>query len=448
MNDVLTDEERFPLMGEAGRRLLRRLLEHPQAPRYNFRAGERLTREGLERVREFESNLTTAARGWQPGQLPAWLPPFVARCLSDVPIYRRLGHPSDEFASLPTVSRDDLSREPWSFVPDSAPLHDLIVYPTSGSTGHPVSVLSHPEVVVKYIPLLRRALGTRGVTLAGGPDRVSIVIVCFQKRTYTFPSISTYLGEAGQVKINLHPDDWRDSDDRVRFLDGLNPEIYSGDPLSFLELARVPLQTRPKALVSTAMMLLPAYRDQLEAHFGCPAIDLYSMNETGPIAVATPRGHEILPHDIYVEILRPDGSLCEPAERGEVTLTGGRNPFLPLLRYRTGDCASLDLSGSIPTLLGLEGRPPTLFRSTAGDVINNIDVTWALQHLALPQFNLHQSEDGSLRFRVRGDRVAHDDIRRALLGLFGSAQNLTVEEVTDASAWEGKVIQYTSALGI
>jgi phenylacetate-CoA ligase len=169
------------------------------------------------------------------------------------------------------------------------------------------------------------------------------------------------------------------------------------------------------------------------------------MNETGPIAVATPCGYEILPHDIYVEILRPDGSPCQPQERGEITLTGGRNPFLPLLRYRTGDYARLDLSGAIPVLLELEGRPPTLFRSATGQLINNIDITWALQGLALPQFSLHQAEDGSLRFRVRGDQVPRDAIRNALLGLFGPGQAVTIEELTDPLAWDGKVIQYTSA---
>jgi phenylacetate-CoA ligase len=446
MDAELTEEQRYPLIGDAGRQLLRRLLEHPHAPRYNFRAGDRLTRAGLDRVREFKRTLATGPRRFAPGVLPPWLPPFAGRCLEDVPIYRRGGGAPDDFVSLPTVGREDLSREPWSFVPDAAPLDDLIVYPTSGTTGHPVSVLSHPEVVASYIPLMRRALATRNVMLEGGPGRVSIVIVCFQRKTFTFPAISSYLGEAGQVKINLYPGDWRDPDDRVRFLDSVNPEIYSGDPISLEALARLPLTTRPKALLSTSMMLLAGYRERLERHFGRPVFDLYSLNEAGPIAVSTAHGHEILPHDMYVEILHPDDTPCEPGERGEVTLTGGRNPFLPLLRYRTGDYASLDVQGDVPVFIGLEGRPATIFRSTAGEPINNIDVTWALEDLALPQFTLHQSAQGALRLRVRGKEVLREGIREAILDLFGPNQDLAIEEMTGAEALGGKVVQYSSDL--
>src|SRR5262249_29721380 len=132
---------------------------------------------------------------------------------------------------------------------------------------------------------------------------------------------------------------------------------------------------------------------------------------------------------------------------GEVTLTGGRNPFLPLLRYRTGDWASLDLSGPVPVLAGLEGRPPTVFRSAAGAPINNIDVTWALRDLALPQFALDQEADGSLLLQVRGEQVTHEALREALLKLFGPGQQLTIIRLPEAEESAGKVVQYTSAAG-
>ena len=54
---------------------------------------------------------------------------------------------------------------------------------------------------------------------------------------------------------------------------------------------------------------------------------------------------------------------CRLGVRGEITLTGGRNPFLPLLRYRTGDFASLDTINGHRVLLGLEGREPVEYRT-------------------------------------------------------------------------------------
>ena len=93
------------------------------------------------------------------------------------------------------------------------------------------------------------------MTLEGGPGRVAIALICAQSFTYTYASISSYLGGAGFIKVNLNPLDWRDPEDRAAFLDDCAPEIYSGDPLSFLALMRLPLRHRPRALVSTSMEL-------------------------------------------------------------------------------------------------------------------------------------------------------------------------------------------------
>jgi phenylacetate-CoA ligase len=94
-------------------------------------------------------------------------------------------------------------------------------------------------------------------------------------------------------------------------------------------------------------------------------------------------------------------------------------------------------------LVGLEGRPPVVFRGAAGQALNNIDVSNALKQFALAQYALHQFADGSLRLRVRGgdtDRVA---LRETLLGLFGSGQVLAIEESDAFGAAGGKVVQYT-----
>ncbi len=422
--------------------MLRWLHENPYAPLYNHRGCDRLTAEGLQRVKAFEAELKTTPQGWQHAQVPLWLADFAEMCYRDVPFYRRYGAQPANFFDVPSCERSDLSREPWAFVPDSQALTGMIVYQTSGTTGHPLDILTQPEVLAHYLPLLRATLATHEVMLEGKSGRVAIILICFQKSTFTYAAISPFLNQAGFAKINLNPADWRDPADRAKFLDACSPEIYSGDPISFAELAKLPLQTKPKALISTAMTLLPAFRQSLEDHFACPVIDLYSLNESGPIAVAVDEGHVILPHRIYVEILDPDGAPCPPGVRGEVTLSGGFNPFLPLLRYRTGDYASLKFRGTQPVLIGLEGRPPTLFRGTNGQLINNIDVSTVFKDFALTQFALHQSADGALRVRVRGANVDQARLREALLALFGPDQQLSIEELKPLAG--DKLIQYTS----
>jgi phenylacetate-CoA ligase len=277
--------------------------------------------------------------------------------------------------------------------------------------------------------------------------RVASVLVCWQRRTFTYASVSAYLEGAGFAKINLHSDDWRESEDRARYLDACAPEVITGDPLAFAELARLPLRARPKALISTAMQLLPALRAELEAHFGCPVLDLYAMNECGPIAIGGAfggvSGHALLQHRLFVEILDDEGQVCPPGERGEVVLSGGFNPFIPLLRYRTGDCARQAFAGTLPVLVDLAGRQPVVFAGTEGQAINNIDVTGALRVFALPQYCLHQAADGALTLTVLPQTPDHPALAEALRRLFGTAQ--VVRVVEEAALLENKVVQYTRA---
>jgi len=440
------DDWLFPLLDDTGRQLLKTLREDPYAPRYTHPGCDRLSAAGLARVRAFENEIKTTPIGWQPGSPPAWLHEFARKCFSEVPFYRQYARPSADFSAIPTCERADLGREPWSFVPDPLPLDDMAVYQSSGTTGHPLNILTHPEPLACYLVLIRAALARQGAALPGGPGRVAIAQICFQKSTWTYVSISALLDQAALVKLNLSPAEWRDPDDRGRYLDACDPQIYTGDPLSFSELLRLSLRTHPQALVSTSMALSPALRAQLEAHFGCPVIDIYSMNETGPIAAAGPDGFELLHPRLFVEILRPDGSTCAPCERGEIVVSGGFNPFLPLLRYRTGDYASLRYHGRQPIICELEGRPPVVFQGANGKAINNVDVSNTLKPFALAQFNLHQSANGALRLGIQPAVIDEPGLRRALLGLFGDQQTLTIEPLDTTGAPGEKVIQYTQEI--
>lgn len=425
---------------ERGLPMLERLREHPRAPRWTYACGDQLTDEGLTAVSRFAQELATTPVGWAAGEIPEWVHTLAREGCTNVPFYRRRGAYRGDFAALPSLERDDLRAQPWSFVPDHLDPHEMIVYSTSGTTATEILVPCHPTVSSMVLPLLRRALSTREVELEAGPDRVAIALVAFQEQTLTYPSTSRYLDGAGFVKVNLHPAQWRDPDDRGHFLDDLAPQVYTGDPVAFAELAKLPLKNPPRALVSSAMALLPGLQQRLEAHFGCPVLDVYSLTEARFLSVATPSGHQVLGHDVFVEILDPDDGPCPPGVRGEIAVTSGRNPFLPLLRYRTGDHAALAFSGRQPYLVDLEGRRPVVFRAADGRTVSALDVTRSLAHLPLTRFALHQRVDGSLEFHGSQPPPEASEI---LTDLFGrSPQVLPLE--TDGR----KLLQYSSELAL
>jgi len=443
--DAITDAERYPTLTDEGRRMLKFLREHPHAPIFRNESGNRLTVEDVERVREFERQVLDAEAGWRPGELPDWLGEFVERCFATVPFYRRYGSVPSEFQDVPTITRGDLSRDIAQFVPDSVPIDRLINFRTSGTTGHPLLLASHSVVAASYLAFHKRALRHFGIELRHGRGQVGVVLVGFQRDCFTYVSVTPTMDESGLVKINLHPADWRDADDRAKYLDSLAPEIYTGDPLAFAELANLPLQTKPRALISTSMTLQPAMQKRLEERFGCPVLDIYSMNEAGPIGVADSRagGHVLLQNQLYVELLDGNGCAVPAGERGEVTLTGGFNSWLPLLRYRTGDFASLRYNGQEPVLMQLEGRPPVRFRNMRGEWFNNIEVTHVMRRFAIPQFTLHQDREGGLVFCIGAAGVEENQIRTALVGLFGPGQRLIFKR---DNPFGTKTVQYTSDL--
>jgi phenylacetate-CoA ligase len=321
----------------------------------------------------------------------------------------------------------------------------LINYRTTGTTGHPLLIASHPLVAASYLSFHKRALRRFGVEPRHHRGQVGVVLLGFQKQCFTYVSVTPAMDDSGLAKLNLHPDDWRTPSDRGRYLEALNAEILTGDPLSFAELLRLNVALTPRALLSTSMTLLPALRALLEHRFQCPVLDLYSLNEAGPIAVFDPAvsGHVLLQHRLYVEILDPDDHPVAPGQRGEITLTGGFNFCLPLVRYRTGDFAELTNVGNEPVLRALEGRSPVTFRTQSGESINNIDVTHVLKDLPLAQFSLQQRADGSLDFSYSGASGSPVEVRERLLSLFGKKQRLRVHP---GANFDGKVKQYESEL--
>jgi phenylacetate-CoA ligase len=85
-----------------------------------------------------------------------------------------------------------------------------------------------------------------------------------------------------------------------------------------------------------------------------------------------------------------------------------------------------------------------VFIDASGRAVNNINVTHALKPFPIAQFSLHQFEDRSLLLKMRGPDIDARDVRAALVDLFGAGLTITIEELIDEDAREGKVIQYTS----
>jgi phenylacetate-CoA ligase len=439
-----TDADRYPTLTEAGRAMLIRMTEHPAAPVYRNRSGNRLLREDLDGLAAFETAMLAAPIGWRPGTPPDWIAPFLAEVYAQIPHFRARGPAPRRLADVPTTSRGDLARDIASFVPDTVSVDRLINFRTTGTTGHPLLIASHPVVAARYLTFHKRALARFGITLRAGAGEVGVVLLGHQRRCFTYVSVTPTMDEAGLAKINLHPDDWRDPADRAHYLDALAPEVVAGDPISFATLLDLPVTMRPRAILSVAMMLTDGMRNRLETRFGCPVLDLYSMNEVGPIAVTDSGTGDrvLLQPNLYVEIVDDAGRALPPGARGEVCVTGGFNFCLPLARYRTGDTAILVLADGEPVLRDFSGRRPIRFRTATGKWVNNIDVSHALTALSAAQFALHQDATGALGLALSPEAMADAPLAEAALAKLMGDMSISIVAITS----DDKVLQYTSDL--
>lgn len=417
---VLSDTERWPTLTAEGAARLASVRHHPAAPRWTHATGDRLTADQLERTRQ---PLPTA--GWLTEHLA------VARKL---PAYRRLTG-LDTLADFPTIGRADLAADVSAFVPLDADFSRLVHGSSSGSTGAALMIPDDIEEVARSFHLLVELVRAEGVDWQPDPPsprqargepssgiggRMALVNLVLQHQAFTYASVISGFEQTTMSRINLAEAEWPYPGARRDFLLAQDPQVITGDPSTLAELLAPDLvdAIRPLALFSGAMALSAPLRAKLAGTFGCPVFDLYGLHETRPIAVRTDDGpFRILDRRLVVEILDDHGEPVPPGDVGEIVVTAGENPLLPLVRYRTGDHARLVVVDGRPALADLEGRAHVRFRAADGSLVSSIDLTQQLQAAGALGWTVHQSADGAVRVRVvQGDPRRIGAALRALLG--------------------------------
>lgn len=430
---VLTDHERWPTLDAAGSGRLARWRHHPDAPQWTHATGDRLTADQAERVRH-------------PLSTDRWIVEHLAAARR---LLRYRGMPADAvLADFPTISRRDLVDDLAAFVPLDADLSRMLHGTSSGSTGAALLIPDDVEEVARGFHLLVSLAASAGVSVEATGERMAVANLVFQRQAFTYVSVISSFAQRAMARLNLHPSAWPAPDSRHRFLAEADPRMLSGHPTSLAELLDAGLDAvlHPQAIFSGAMALSGPLRARLERAFACPVVDVYGLHETRPIAARTDDGpFRVLDRRVQVEVLDPhrDVAVAE-GEMGEIVVTAGENPLLPLVRYRTGDHGRLvTLDGGGVGIADLEGRENTRFRATNGALVPCVELTQQLQSHGAEGWSVEQDADGRVRAVIAGGDEA--GARIALAALLGEPVELRrVDRVIDLG--EGKPRRYRSAV--
>ncbi|MGW1974080.1 hypothetical protein [Streptomyces sp. NPDC001889] len=153
------------------------------------------------------------------------------------------------------------------------------------------------------------------------------------------------------------------------------------------------------ASVITAYEYTPAnVREYLERYLGCPVVDLFGSTELGYLYYSDRGGryHPFLDRmSLELEPVAPGSSIHS------LIVTSVRNPYMPLIRYRSGDCVRTTDGTPDPAKVSrFCGRVKELLPTPNGPVAHSdIDscVTAASSHVFLYQVRAASAGDGAVR---------------------------------------------------
>jgi phenylacetate-CoA ligase len=271
-----------------------------------------------------------------------------------------------DLCEIPAVQKNDIRDNPESFISEEANPKKLHTYLTSGTTGTPLAIKfttdMHQTWSAAYEVRCKKWAGvdrTCSRAMIGG----RIVLPEGQAK----PPFWRY----NMVERQVYFSAFHIAPDTVRtYADALNkyqPDYLVGYAASWYFLARMLLEQdidiyQPRAILTSSEKLTEDMRSTIEAAFKCEVFDGYSGVEACCL-VSECEHHSlhISPDVGIIELIDDNGHPVAPGQPGEIVATGLLNFAQPLIRYRTGDLASMSnkecpCGRAMPVLEELVGR--------------------------------------------------------------------------------------------
>jgi len=279
---------------------------------------------------------------------------LVRQAARQVPWYREHWTVSEKHAALagaledlPLLEKSPLRVEPRAFLRDDLRHRRHLVFHTSGSTGTPIASIWTAEELRNSLALREvRSVNWAGASFrqprATFSGRMVVPDPAAPPPYYRFNVVER---QAYLSAFHLRPDT------AISYVEALRRhriQWMTGYAVSFYLLGKFVLERglsvpSLKAIVTTSEKLTPEMREVMEAAFHCRVFEEYSTVENAVFASECPEGGLHVSEDAgIIEILRPDGTPCDPGEAGEVVATCLMRELQPLVRFRLGDMAVWD----------------------------------------------------------------------------------------------------------
>ncbi|CAM3672427.1 phenylacetate--CoA ligase family protein [Mesobacillus zeae] len=253
----------------------------------------------------------------------------------------------EDMEALPFTEKQDL-RDNYPFGMFAVPPSELVrVHASSGTSGKPTVVGYTKNDIEMWSEIVARS-----IALAGGePGKVL-------HNAYGYGLFTGGLGiHYGSEKLGAVtvPVSGGNTQRQIMLIEDFKPEIICGTPSYILNIAETmeemgkdPRQTSLKYGIFGAEPWSEEMRKTLENKLGIKACDIYGLSEVigpgvGNECHEAQNGLHIAEDHFYVEVIDPETMKPVPdGEEGELVFTSLSKEAFPVIRYRTGDIASLN----------------------------------------------------------------------------------------------------------
>jgi phenylacetate-CoA ligase len=321
----------------------------------------------------------------------------------------------DDLRALPALEKGDIQREGERMVARDWPRDDLLPNQTGGSTGTPIRFFAGNDRRRSRAAALIRHNRWAGWDVG---DRVALLWGASRDRPRQD-------WRARLRRSLLRQPLWLDTahvteESLARFHKALlryRPHVIQAYARSALLMAQYlegrGLQPwRPPSMVTSAEVLEPDERAQIERVFGCPVFNRYGCREVSVIAseCAAHQGMHVMAEGLYVEIVVGDRP-AKPGEMGSILVTDLLNLAMPMIRYRIGDMGSWEegdcpCGRKLPRLRQVHGRVTDFIVGVDGRLVSGVFLaTYLVAHRpSLGQVQIRQDQPGEVIYRVRPGR--------------------------------------------
>lgn len=367
----------------------------------------------------------------------------------EVPLYRKRFdeygiRPEDvkdfgDLARLPLLTKRDLRKHPEGFIADSmmAQRH-LTPFKTGGSTGKAVTVYYDFESLERGV-----GSGLRGFKWAGwnlgepmgriwGNPPIARTIKERLRNLFIEPQIWLDTMRIDKESVNGFVKEWKSV--KPTMLHGHAHSIYI-----FAEYCRKlgMDDIRPKGIISTSMMLIPAERRVIEDVFCCAVTDYYGSEEVGLIASECERhnGMHINMENNLIEIVDGAGQPVVPGQEGAIVITNLINKAMPLIRYKIEDVGVISgmtcpCGRGLTILEEIRGRSADFLVRRDGSLVAGVSLVerTLTAFPGIDQMQIVQEDADNITLNiVQGagySSATERQLREEFTGVFGSSINL------------------------